>query len=102
MLFSQVTANLGSIKMDGIASEHPIFPNFVDHFAQGPDGSIWASTPLNSIAKIVLPTCSYTLSASTFQVPAAGGTFQIRIQTDPSCAWSTFAPLSTLLWITLQ
>ena len=102
MWFSHVTGNLGSITMDGIVSEHPVYPGFFDHFARGPDGSIWASTTLNSIAKIALPTCSYTLSASKFEVPAAGGTFQIRVQTEPSCAWSTSAPLSTVLWITLQ
>ena len=41
------------------------------------------------IHKVIVPAaCSYVLSATTLQPPAAGGSFPITIQTGAGCAWS--------------
>jgi uncharacterized protein (TIGR03437 family) len=42
--------------------------------------------------------CSYTASATPASFPATGGTGQISVQTDSSCAWSV---QNTVQWITM-
>ena len=94
------TDRLGSITVNGIVSEHWTRTVPLYNLARGPDGSIWATEFAgNRLAKIILPSCSYTLDASTFQVPFSGGTFQVNIQTAPSCPWSA---IQFPLWISLS
>jgi len=85
-----ISDRIGSITMNGVVNEHLIPPTSspIAYLARGPDGNLWASEPSgNRVAKITLLGCSYGLDASTFQPTLAGGTFNIAVQTGPSCPW---------------
>ena len=65
--------------------------------AVGPEGSA-PSEPSNPFTFSTGSSCTYSLSAASFSVPAAGGTYSVTVGTGASCAWVVTTPAS---WITL-
>ena len=65
--------------------------------AVGPEGSA-PSEPSNPFTFSTGSSCTYSLSAAGFSVPAAGGSYTVEVTTGPSCAWVVTTPQS---WVTL-
>ena len=66
-----------------------------DGATDDPDGPADAARHLNEVAETVAGVraradadpCRHTLSGDAGSVPASGGTFRLRVETDPGCAW---------------
>jgi hypothetical protein len=65
--------------------------------AVGPEGSA-PSEPSNPFTFSSGSSCTYSLSARSFSVPAGGGSYSVDVNAGTSCAWVVTTPAS---WITL-
>ncbi len=65
--------------------------------AVGPEGAA-PSEPSNPFTFSTGNSCTYTLSAISFQVPAAGGSYSVNVAAGASCQWSVTTPV---VWVTL-
>jgi len=58
--------------------------------AVDPAGNVYVADSYNNRIRVLIPKgspCVYSLSSASFQVPAAGGSLTVAIQTADSCAW---------------
>ena len=63
----------------------------------GPEGEA-LSDPSNPFTFTNGSSCTITLSATTWRVPASGGTYTVDVSTGAGCAWTVTSSLS---WVTL-
>ena len=65
--------------------------------AVGPEGAA-PSEPSNPFTFSTGSSCTYALSASSFNVPATGGSYSVDVSTSGGCQWIVTSPAS---WVTL-
>ncbi|MEO8049724.1 MAG: BACON domain-containing carbohydrate-binding protein [Acidobacteriota bacterium] len=51
-------------------------------------GRIFVADSSNNLIRVMSPPCSFALTTSSIQAPAAGGSFNIGVQTAAYCSWS--------------
>jgi len=68
-----------------------------------PNGNVYISDAANNRIRLLTPVagsaCAYSLSPTSLQAPAAGGSFNVAIQTAAACSWTVTGLPS---WITVS
>jgi len=62
-------------------------------------GNVYIADTANKRIRVIAPPCTYSVSPTTLQAPAEGGSMAVSIQTTASCSWAVSSLPS---WITVS